>query len=60
MNDKQARYLEMAQRRLEKGQIVTISGTGIDEVAKALTDLDYEVIEQFSPDTWTVYPKEKS
>jgi len=57
MNDKQARYLEMAQRRLEKGQIVTISGTGIDEVAKALKVLDYEVIEQpcFQ---WTVYPKE--
>jgi len=57
MNDKQWRYLELAQRRLEKGNVVTISGTGIDVVAEKLKGLGYEVIEQPSFQ-WTVYPKE--
>jgi len=57
MNDKQWRYLELAQRRLEKGNVVTISGTGIDVVAEKLKGLGYEVIEQPFFDGWTVYPR---
>jgi len=60
MNDKQWRYLELAQRRLEKGNVVTISGTGIDVVAEKLKGLGYEVIEQPQPDEWTIYPKERT